>query len=252
MQHLYTSPFPPAGRCPQRLVEQPLRRAERRQHRFLSPQSRPTLSSNLALFQPAFLRCNPRPTCRHQARSVYQTTAYQMPTTPDSQYEDFFRHTSGRWLWDEQQQLRERFRKFNVPELQRAAAESVGATVCVSMTKLAEGSFNKVFRLVMNNRKVAIARIPNPNAGPECYTTASEVATMDFVWMCREITDHEISTDTSLRLGRHSRSLFQMFMLGVQASIIQLALNISSWRKLQGGRWQIPGIHSNSKTKLLS
>lgn len=252
MQYLDASPFLPAGRCLHRPVQQPLRRAERRQHRFLSAQPRPTLSSTLALFQPASLHCHPRPTCRHQARSVHQTTPYQLPTTPDSQYEDFFRHTSGRWLWDEEQQLRERFRKFNVPELQRVAAESVGATVCVSMTKLAEGSFNKVFRLVMDDGKVAIARIPNPNAGPECYTTASEVATMDLVWMCREITDHEKSTDTSLRLGRHSRSLFQMFMLGVQASIIQLALNISSWRKLQGGRWPTPGIHSNSKTKLLS
>lgn len=49
------------------------------------------------------------------------------------------------------------------------------------MTKLAEGGFNKVFRLVMDNGSVAIARIPNPNAGPAFKTTASEVATMDFV-----------------------------------------------------------------------
>jgi len=104
------------------------------------------------------------------------------------------------------------------------------------MTKLAEGSFNKVFRLVMDNGNVAIARIPNPNAGPEYYTIASEVATMDLVWMCREMTYHEISTDTSLRLGRDSRFLFQKFMLGVQASIIQSAQNILSWRKLQGSR----------------
>ncbi|GKZ38817.1 phosphotransferase enzyme [Aspergillus brasiliensis] len=33
----------------------------------------------------------------------------------------------------------------------------------------------------MGNGKTVIARIPNPNAGPEVLTTASEVATMDFL-----------------------------------------------------------------------
>ena len=66
-------------------------------------------------------------------------------------------------------------------ELQRIAAESVEAQSCISITKLAEGGYNKVFRLVMDNGSVAIARIPNPNAGPAHKTTASEVATMDFV-----------------------------------------------------------------------
>jgi len=49
------------------------------------------------------------------------------------------------------------------------------------MIKLAEGGYNKVFRLVMNDGKAVIARLPNPNAGPPFYTTASEVATMEFV-----------------------------------------------------------------------
>jgi hypothetical protein len=38
-----------------------------------------------------------------------------------------------------------------------------------------------VSRLVMDNGPVAIARIPNPNTGPAYRTTASQVATMDFV-----------------------------------------------------------------------
>jgi hypothetical protein len=104
-----------------------------------------------------------------------------MSTNSTSPYEHFFHYTSGRWLWDEESQLRERFLVFNVQELQRIAAESVGAQSCVSITKLAEGGYNKVFRLVMDNGSVAIARIPNPNAGPAHKTTASEVATMDFV-----------------------------------------------------------------------
>lgn len=97
------------------------------------------------------------------------------------QHENFFRYTSGRWLWDEEQQLRDRFTPFNVLELQRIAARSVGANKCVAMIKLAEGSFNKTFRLTMDDGSTAIARLPHPIAGPKYYTTASEVATMDFV-----------------------------------------------------------------------
>ncbi|KAG4433485.1 hypothetical protein IFR05_011023 [Cadophora sp. M221] len=96
------------------------------------------------------------------------------------QNEHFFRYTSGRWLWDEEKHFQERYRKFNVEELKRIGAESIGAKSCVSITKLDEGGYNKVFRLVMDNGSVDIARIPCPNAGPPFKTTASEVATMDF------------------------------------------------------------------------
>ncbi|KAL4877121.1 kinase-like domain-containing protein [Aspergillus karnatakaensis] len=95
-------------------------------------------------------------------------------------YTELFRYTSGRWLWDEEQQLRDRYSPFNVPELQKVAARSVGANACVEIKKLAEGSFNKTFKLTMDNGMTVIARIPHPIAGPRHYTTASEVATMDF------------------------------------------------------------------------
>ncbi|GAP91259.2 putative phosphotransferase enzyme family protein [Rosellinia necatrix] len=100
-------------------------------------------------------------------------------TAGDAQHE-FFRYTSGRWLWDEESQLRERYKLFNVHALQAVAAKSVCAEKCVDMVKLAEGGFNKVFRLLMDNGTAVIARIPNPNAGSARLTTASEVATMDF------------------------------------------------------------------------
>ncbi|KAJ5084172.1 hypothetical protein NUU61_008751 [Penicillium alfredii] len=98
----------------------------------------------------------------------------------DPEFENLFRYTSGRWLWDEEQQLRDRCRAFNLVELQNLAAKAIGSNNCVSITKLAEGGYNKVFRLVLNDDKVVLARIPNPNAGPPFYTTASEVATMEF------------------------------------------------------------------------
>ena len=94
---------------------------------------------------------------------------------------DFFRYTSGRWLWDEQQQLQERYREFNILELQKIAIQASSSESCLSMEKIGEGSYNKSFKLIMDNGKTVIARIPNPNAGPAYLTTASEVATMDFV-----------------------------------------------------------------------
>jgi hypothetical protein len=102
-------------------------------------------------------------------------------TCIDSDYEDYYRYTGGRFLWDEETRLRERYKRFNVHELQKLAAQSVGARDCVSMSKLPEGGYNKLFRLVMDDDKVVIARILNPNAGPAFKTTASEVATMNFV-----------------------------------------------------------------------
>jgi hypothetical protein len=93
----------------------------------------------------------------------------------------FFRYISGRWLWDEEQQLRDRYKAIDVAGLQGLAARAIGLGNCVSMAKLAEGGYNKVFRLVMDDGKSVLVRIPNPNAGPSFYTTASEVATVKFV-----------------------------------------------------------------------
>ena len=47
--------------------------------------------------------------------------------------------------------------------------------------KFREGQYNKVFQLVKGNGAEVVAKIPNLNAGPAYYTTASEVATVDFV-----------------------------------------------------------------------
>ncbi|KAI0104819.1 kinase-like domain-containing protein [Nemania sp. FL0031] len=140
--------------------------------RWLCYSHSPPSFNRFPLLLRSFQRCCP-------PRSSPVERAMSSVVTPDAQHE-FFRYTSGRWLWDEEARLRERYRRFNVQELQAAAAKSVGAEKCVDMIKLAEGGFNKVFRLVMENGKAVIARIPNPNTGSPRWTTASEVATMDF------------------------------------------------------------------------
>lgn len=91
-----------------------------------------------------------------------------------------YKYSSGRWLWNEELQMTRRRRNFNIPELAQAAAAAVGSRSCVKISKLSEGSFNKAFALTMDDGKEIVAKLPNPNAGYEHFTTASEVATMDF------------------------------------------------------------------------
>ncbi len=61
------------------------------------------------------------------------------------------------------------------------AANAVHREECVKIEKLAEGGFNKVFLLTMNDGYKVIARIPTSIAGPPGFTTASEVATLDLL-----------------------------------------------------------------------
>lgn len=96
-------------------------------------------------------------------------------------HEHFYQYTSGRWLWDEETRLQERYKQFNVPGLKSVATKATGAKSCISITKFAEGAFNKLFRLVMDDGSAVFARIPMPVAGPLYQTVASEVATMDYV-----------------------------------------------------------------------
>lgn len=47
--------------------------------------------------------------------------------------------------------------------------------------KCVEGLHNKAFLLTMDNGMEVFAKLPNPNAGPARFTTASEVATRQLV-----------------------------------------------------------------------
>ncbi|KAH7883043.1 kinase-like domain-containing protein [Phlebopus sp. FC_14] len=101
-------------------------------------------------------------------------------TSPNaSSHEDYFRYTSGRWLYNESQQLSQRYTRFDVIALHRVVHTVCGSPI-VSMEKK-EGLFNKTFMISLENGKKVAARIKNPIAGPEHLMTASEVATMDFV-----------------------------------------------------------------------
>ena len=83
---------------------------------------------------------------------------------------------SGRF--DENQRLKERYVRFDVQELMRAAAYAAKRDRCINISKMAEGGFNKVFLLTMDDGSEVIARIPTVIAGPRRFSTASEVATL--------------------------------------------------------------------------
>ena len=96
-------------------------------------------------------------------------------------HDEFFNFSRGRFFVDGDRNLRERKLRFNMNALARVAAESVSATKCVSVKKYAEGMYSKAFLLTMDDGRKIIAKVPNPVAGIPHFTTASEVATMDFV-----------------------------------------------------------------------
>ncbi|KAE9369713.1 hypothetical protein N431DRAFT_493487 [Stipitochalara longipes BDJ] len=79
--------------------------------------------------------------------------------------------------------MSQRHVQFNVNELARLGAEAVGANICVSIEKYPDGMYNKAVLLTMDNGTQVVAKVPNPNAGKPHFTTASEVATMDFIIM---------------------------------------------------------------------
>ncbi|OAL65448.1 phosphotransferase [Trichophyton rubrum] len=95
--------------------------------------------------------------------------------------ESFFRNTSRRWICNEDARFQEHYVKFNITELQHKAVETVNRPYCSQIIKMAEGGFNKVFLLTMDDGSEVVARIPTPIAGPRGLTTASEVATMRFL-----------------------------------------------------------------------
>ncbi|KAL3457699.1 hypothetical protein BJX64DRAFT_268476 [Aspergillus heterothallicus] len=90
-----------------------------------------------------------------------------------------FTTNQGYFRFNEERELLKRHVNFNLRSLIGVAVESCnGARYCTKVVKCLEGLRNKAFLLTMDNNVEVFAKIPNPNAGPRHYTTASEVATL--------------------------------------------------------------------------
>lgn len=94
-----------------------------------------------------------------------------------------------------------RYINFNMNELIKRATESVGltSTQCSRVEKFPDGMFNKTFLFTMHDGTQVVSKVPNPNAGRAHYTTASEVATMDFV--SRTLLDPDYPLSNASPLG---------------------------------------------------
>ncbi|EAU88204.1 protein kinase subdomain-containing protein PKL/CAK/Fmp29 [Coprinopsis cinerea okayama7 len=101
------------------------------------------------------------------------------PTSEALQTEQLFEHT-GRWLFNEETNKRLRHSPFNAEALEAIACRVTEARGITNWTKIGEGS-NKVFRLELDNGRKVVLRIPNPIVPNVELTTASEVATMEYV-----------------------------------------------------------------------
>ncbi|WEW56252.1 hypothetical protein PRK78_001691 [Emydomyces testavorans] len=97
--------------------------------------------------------------------------------------EHLFSYTSGRFLFNEKLRQKERYVRFNIEALKQLAAEHIQPShgKVVNITKLAEGGFNRVFLLTLEDGFHAIAKIPYHIAVPQRYATASEAATLELL-----------------------------------------------------------------------
>ncbi|PYI14453.1 hypothetical protein BO99DRAFT_450233 [Aspergillus violaceofuscus CBS 115571] len=84
---------------------------------------------------------------------------------PKHELEALSQFTSGRWLWNERQQL----------PVAMLATSAIGSRSCTQVVKVSEGQYNKVFQLIMDDGREMIAKLPSTNAGRPHCTTASEV-----------------------------------------------------------------------------
>ncbi|KXG46408.1 Aminoglycoside phosphotransferase [Penicillium griseofulvum] len=92
---------------------------------------------------------------------------------------DLFEYTSGRFLFNEELRRAERRIPFDVNALAKAACHSVSRHLdnMTSITKLAEGCFNRVLQITFNDRYVVLARLPYKTV-PKYHAVASEAATL--------------------------------------------------------------------------
>ncbi|KAL4243737.1 Mitochondrial inheritance protein 9 [Abortiporus biennis] len=131
--------------------------------------STPLISQPLHIWSRSTLAFNHFPS--HQSRKL-------VTFTPGEKQQLFA--CEGRFLYNEKQQLAGRHVEFDTDAVQLIASSVVNAD-CTVFVSLAEGAFNKLYKLGFDNGQEVVLRIPFPIAGPSHLVTASEVATMEFM-----------------------------------------------------------------------
>ena len=98
--------------------------------------------------------------------------------------EDLFRYSEGHFFVDEDQQFARHYVKFDIEELCKLVAlvggNKVLGTRAVRKIHKMDGDSNKTLIVTFWSGKEVVVKIPCPNAGLAFYTTASEVAVMEY------------------------------------------------------------------------
>ncbi|KAK2810896.1 hypothetical protein FQN50_002487 [Emmonsiellopsis sp. PD_5] len=92
-----------------------------------------------------------------------------------------FSYTSGRFIYNEQKRLEERYVEFDVAALKEAVCKHTGRARVTNLMKLAEGGFNRAFLLTLDDCFQVVVKIPYHSSVPKHYATASEAATLTFL-----------------------------------------------------------------------
>lgn len=98
-------------------------------------------------------------------------------------------------------------------KLAQIAASTVDSGCCVAIEKYPDGQYARAFLMTMEDGKQVVAKVPDPNAGQGRLTTASEVATMEFVVL---MTFASPTVLTFYRLATSSELQSQEFTPGIR------------------------------------
>jgi hypothetical protein len=94
--------------------------------------------------------------------------------------EDLFSYTNGRFLANEAKACNRRYTRFDIDRLCAVAAAAGGTFSPIKAINKMEGGFCKALIMQKEDGSEVVAKIPFTIAGPPKYTTASEVAVLEF------------------------------------------------------------------------
>ncbi|PGH15601.1 hypothetical protein AJ80_05465 [Polytolypa hystricis UAMH7299] len=97
------------------------------------------------------------------------------------QNEQLFEYTNGRFLVNEKHEKSKRYAKFDLDALCTLVSSLPSISSPISKIDKMEGGFNKALLMTVENGKEVVAKIPYPNVVPSEYSTASEVAILEYV-----------------------------------------------------------------------
>lgn len=126
---------------------------------------------------------------------------------------DIYSYTNGHFLLNESEQLARRYVKFKLEKLCEIAASVMHSKSPITAIEKFEGGFSKALIMKSEDGTEVVAKIPCSNAGPRVYTTASEVAVLQYSML------HFIKSFSNIRTNpaksnNAPRFLFQKFSLG--------------------------------------